>query len=70
MHGTLWVIVAIFIGFAQARAKKCGGCLKIIIWWWRCKSQKGGSFHWEGRFSLYNTAVLWNFVVSPTGYIM
>ena len=46
------------MGFGQAGAKRCGGCLKVIIWGWRCKSQKGGSFHREGRFSLCNTAVL------------
>ena len=52
------VIVAIFTGFGQARAKRCGGCLKVINWGWRCKSQNGGSFHREGRFSLCNTVVL------------
>ena len=52
------VIVAIFMGFGQAGAKRCGGCLKVINWGWRCKSQKGGSFHREGRFSLCNTAIL------------
>ena len=46
------VIVAIFMGFWQAGAKRCGGCLKVINWGWRCKSQKGGSFHREERFSL------------------
>ena len=46
------VIVAIFMGFGQARAKRCGGCLKVINWGWWCKSQKGGSFHRESRFSL------------------
>ena len=64
------VIVAIFTGFGQARAKRCGGCLKVINWGWRCKSQKRGSFHREGRFSLCNTAVLWNFIASLTGYIL
>ena len=38
------VIVAIFMGFGQARAKRCGGCLKVINWGWRCKSQKGALF--------------------------
>ena len=56
------------MGFGQAGAKRCGGCLKVINWGWRCKSQKGGSFHREGRFSLCNTAVLWNFIASLTGY--
>ena len=35
------VIAAIFIGFGQEGAKMCGGCLKVINWGWRCKSQKG-----------------------------
>ena len=59
-----------FMGFGQAGTKRCGGCLKIISWGWRCKSQKGGSFHRESRFSLCNTAVLWNFIASLTGYIL
>ena len=52
------VIVVIFMGFGQAGAKRCGGCLKVFNWGWRCKSQNGCSFHSEGRFSLCNTAVL------------
>ena len=64
------VIVVIFMGFAQAGAKRCGGCLKVINLGWRCKSQKGGCFHREGRFSLCNTAVLRNFIASFTGYIL
>ena len=51
-------IVVIFMGFGQAGAKRCGGCLKVINWGWRCKSQKGGSSHREGRFSPFNAAVL------------
>ena len=35
------VIVFIFMGFGQAGAKRCGGCLKVISWGWWCKSQKG-----------------------------
>ena len=31
------VIVAIFMGFGQAGAKRCGGCLKVISWGWGCK---------------------------------
>ena len=46
------VIIVIFMGFGQAEAKRCGGCLKVINWGWRRKSQKGGSFHREERFSL------------------
>ena len=42
-------IVVIFMGFGQAGPKRCGGCLIVINWEWRCKSQKGrgggGSFH-------------------------
>ena len=51
-------IITIFIGFGQAAAKRCGGCLKVINWGWWYKSQKGSSFHREGRFSLCNTAAL------------
>ena len=64
------VIVAILVVFAQAGAKTYGGCLKVINWGWQCKSQKGGSFHREGMFSLCNTAILWNFIASLTGYIL
>ena len=46
------------MGFGQAGAKRCGGCLKVINWGWRCKSQKRSSLHREGRFSLCNTAIL------------
>ena len=46
------------MGFGQAGAKRCGGCLKVINWGWQCKSQKGDSFHRKGRFSLGNIAVL------------
>ena len=52
------IIVVIFMGFGQAGAKRCEGCLKVINSGWRCKSQKGGSFYREGRFSLCNTAVV------------
>ena len=37
-------IVVIIMGFGQAGAKRCGGCLKVINWKWRCKSQKGALF--------------------------
>ena len=53
----LLVILVIFMGFRQVGAKRCGRCLKVINWGWRCKSQKGGCFHREGRFCC-NTAVL------------
>ena len=58
-----------FMGFGQAEEKRCGGCLKDISWSWRSKPQKVGSFHREGRLSLCNTAVLWSFIGSLTGYI-
>ena len=51
------VIVVIFIRFGQAGPKRCGVCLKVINCGWR-KSQKGDSFHREGRSSLCNTALL------------
>ena len=51
-------IVVMFMRFdKQERAKRCGGCLKVINCMWR-KSQKGDSFHTEGRFTLSNTAIL------------
>ena len=64
------IITDIFMGFGQTGAKRCGRCLKVVNWGWRCKLQKGASLHREGRFSLCNTAVLWNFVASLTGYIL
>ena len=51
------IIVVIFMKFGQAGTKRCGGCLKVINCGWQ-KSQKGNSFHMEGRFSLCNTAIL------------
>ena len=50
------IIAVIFMGFGQAGAKRWEECLKVINWGWRCKSKR------EGRFSLCNTAVLWNFI--------
>ena len=38
------VIVAIFMGFGQAGAKRFGGSLKVINWGWRCKSRRGALF--------------------------
>ena len=64
------VIISIFMGSGQAGAKRCGGCLKVTNRGWRCKSQKLGPFNREGRFSLCNTAVLWNFIASLTRYIL
>ena len=54
-------VVVIFMGFGQAEAKRCEGCLKVNTCGWRCRSQKwgmGGSFHRESRLSLCNTAVV------------
>ena len=51
-----FVIVVTFMGFGQAGAKMCGGCLKVIILGWQPKSQKGDFFHREGRFSLFDAA--------------
>ena len=51
------VVVVIFMRFGQVGAKRCGVCLKVINCGWR-ESQKGDSFHREGRFSLCNTALL------------
>ena len=62
-------IVVIFMRLGEAGAKRCGGCLKVINCRWRM-SQKGDSFHREGRFSLCNTAVLGKFIASLTGYIL
>ena len=42
----------------------------VISWGWQCKSQKAGSFHRQDRFSLCNTAALWNFIASLSGYIL
>ena len=64
------VIVVIFMGFGQAGAEMCEGCLKVISLGWRCKSQKGVSFHRECRFSLCNTDVLRKFIAILTGYIL
>ena len=46
------VIDVIFMGFGRAGAR-CRRCLKGVNWGWRCKSQKGSSFHREGRVSLH-----------------
>ena len=52
------VIVAIFMRFGQAGAKRCGGMLKGHQFGVVMQVTQGGSFHREGRFSLCNTAVL------------
>ena len=64
------LIVAIFMGFGQAGEKRCEACLKVINSRWQWKSQKRGSFHREDKFSLCNTAVLWNLIANITGYIL
>ena len=38
------VIVVIFMGLAQAGAKRFGGCLKVINWGLRCNSQRDTLF--------------------------
>ena len=40
------------MGFGQAGAKVCGGCLKVISWWVVMQVTKEGSFDRKGRFSL------------------
>ena len=53
------VIVAIFVGFGQARGKRYGGMLKSHQLGVAMQVTKGGLFSKrEGRFSLCNTAVL------------
>ena len=64
------VIFVIFMEFGQAWAKRCEGCLKVINWGCRSKSQKGGFFHREGRFSVCYAAALSNFTANLTGYIL
>ena len=62
-------IIVIFMRFGHTGAKRCEGCLKVInCGWW--KSQKGDSFHRKRRFSPCNTAILWKFIASLTGYIL
>ena len=52
-------IVAIFTGFGQARAKRCGRCLKVINWEWRCKSQKGAGALFIGKASSHCVILLY-----------
>ena len=47
-----WQKGSVYGALSQLPYLWCGGCLKVINWGWRCKSQKGGSFHREERFSL------------------
>ena len=51
----------------KAGVEMCRECFKLG---WRCNLQRGDSFYREGRFSLCNTAVLWNFIASLTGYML
>ena len=63
------VIVVIFMRYGQAGAKRCEVYLKVINCGGR-KSQKGDSFHREGRFSLCNSAILRKLYCKYiTGYI-
>ena len=57
-------------GIWTSRSKKVWGMLKSHQLGVVMQVTKGGSFHREGRFSLCNTAVLWNFIASLTGYIL
>ena len=52
-----WQEGSVYGALSQLPYLWCGGCLKVINWGWRSKSQKGDSFHKEGRFSLCNNAV-------------
>ena len=59
-------IAAIFVGFGQAGAKMCGGCLKVINWGWRWK----GALFIGKAGSHYVILLLWIFNASFTGYIL
>ena len=52
------VIVAIFMAFGQAGAKRYGDAKKSSIGGGNASHKRGGSSHREDRFSLCNTAVL------------
>ena len=53
------VIFVISMGFGQAGRKRCGGCLNVINWGWRCKSQKGVGLFSSGRqvLTMYHQGV-------------
>ena len=55
-------------GIWTSRSKKVWGMLKSHQLGVVMQVTKGGSFDRKGRFSLCNTAVLWNFIASLTGY--
>ena len=55
-------------GIWKSRSKKVWGMLKSHQLGAGMQVKKGDCFHREGRFSLCNTAVLWNFIASLTGY--
>ena len=59
-----------FYGIWTSRSKNVWGMLKSHQLGVVMQVTKGGSFHREGRFSLCNTAVLWNFIANLTGYIL
>ena len=62
-----WFVSCHIYGIWTRRSKKV---------WWMLKSHElgmamqGSSLHREGRLSLCNTAVLWNFIPCLTGYIL
>ena len=59
------VIVAIFMVWEMLKSHQLGVKMQVT---------KGGSFHRESRFSLCNTAILWNFIAyglyTVKGFIM
>ena len=57
-------------GIWTSRSKKVWGMLKSHQLGVVMQVTKGGSFDRKGRFSLCNTAVLWNFIASLTEYIL
>ena len=57
-------------GIWTSRSKKVWGMLKSNHLGVGMQATKRGVFHREGWFSLCDTAVLWNFIASLTGYIL
>ena len=63
------VIVVIFMGFGQAEAKRCGGCLKVINWGSN-KSHKRGTLSIGKAGSQYVKLLYCETIASLTGYIL
>ena len=57
-------------GIWTSRSKKVWEMLKCQHFGVVMQVTKGGFFHRQGRISLCNTAVLWNFIAIFTGYIL